>query len=103
MIVSQERIEDLLKMKSPIEILITLCRNKNTVSKYHEFWYGKPNNTKGFYCGKNREIYCVDEPLVIAHELTHGILTNYFNKHIPIELQHIICHWVEKELQNKIK
>ena len=95
--ITKTDIEKIIGVKSPVTITVQTC-SQNAVRSYYEFWYGKPRDLKGFYCPMSKTVYCVNEPRVIAHELTHGILANYFTQHIPVWLQELAAQYVEERI-----
>ena len=91
----RKRVEQILCISRyrPFNIVI-LPSVKEVRDKYKEI-YKEDFSYSSFYCPVTKTAYCILNTKRIAHECSHGIINNYFNKYLPRHLDEYIAQWVE--------
>lgn len=96
------RVKDLLRMyPSSFKFDIVIFDNKNSVRQIYQQLYNVEFNRRGFYAINKESVFISGADIttkMLAHEITHAIVTKYCTKRIAPVPQEVWARWVEKEL-----
>ncbi len=111
--VSDEVIYKVDSLIEKVEILLHVCprslrfgimllSTKNDVQQQYKMQYGIGGDYVAFYSPQNRTLFVSVDDIdnyVLAHELTHVVIDQYFEKSPSAVIQEILAHFVETHIE----
>ncbi len=90
------------------QIKIVVLKDEKAVSDKYESLSDEnmPEFASSFYYAKKNTIYIAASNIsryILAHEITHGLVTRFFVVEVPMEIQEILAGYVEYQLRKKDK
>lgn len=99
-----ERVETILDMfPKGLKFTIVLLSSDTDVQKVYRNRYGSRVNFIAFYSPKDKTVFISVDDIklgVLAHELTHVILDQYFGVSPPVKIHEILARFVETHLKD---
>jgi hypothetical protein len=97
-----QRVQMILEMPKPeLKININLYSNQEELSDAFAGITGKATQSPAFYWAQTNTIYLQIErisPGILAHEMVHAVIAQYFIISPPEKIAEILCRYVDKEV-----
>ncbi len=96
------RVQAILEMVKPdLKVEIMLFQDQSALSDAFRKITGKPTQAPAFYWRETNTIYLHLEqisPGILAHEMAHAVIANYFVITPPQKVLELLCQYVDREV-----